>query len=235
MDYDLTSRFYVGVDIGQASDPTAICVGELVTASLKRHLEGQYRRPDGRPLQGYAELQANKPKPEFRIRFLERLQLGMPYPVQASYLAVLINRLPEAAVYLDATGVGRPVSDLFRQAGVKHTAVLITGGSEVTRRSESVGVPKLELISRLQAALHSGELKIAAKIPDAAALVRELQEFRASWSDAGNLMFNAKQGAHDDLVIACALAIWGAKDPGAPPDPSWQPSGFLRDIFNGTS
>jgi hypothetical protein len=217
MDYELSTRYVVGVDVGQASDPTAVCVVEAAKWRLYRNDEARLRRPNGVPRPGYVEAMAEMPKPEYRVRHLERLQLGMPYPLQAAYLVNLIGRIPGASCLLDATGVGRPVSDLFRELGLRHTPVLITAGREVTRKGEFVGVPKLELISRLQASLHAGELKIAAKIPDAAALVRELQEFRASWTESGNLMFNARQGAHDDLVIAAALAVWGSTRSDGPP------------------
>ena len=75
-------------------------------------------------------------------------------------------------------------------------------------------MPKLILVSRLQAALHSNELKIARALPESAAFTRELQEFRASWTEAGHLRFGARQGAHDDLVLAAALAVYGATRPG---------------------
>jgi hypothetical protein len=226
---DMTTRLVIGVDVGQASDPTAVCVVENATWRLSRNTEARLRAPNGKPRYGYAEALAEVPKPEYRIRHLERLQLGMPYPAQAQYLVAMITRIPGASVYLDATGVGRPVSDLFRQSGLGHTAVLITGGREVTNTRGFVGVPKLELISRLQATLHAGELKIASKIPDAQALVRELQEFRASWSESGNLMFNARQGAHDDLVIAAALAVWGSSRSDGPP---WDDPHAAKRLFS---
>ncbi len=40
--------------------------------------------------------------------------------------------------------------------------------------------------------------------------MRELQDFRVSFSTAGNPIFGAREGAHDDLVLAVALAIFGA-------------------------
>jgi hypothetical protein len=39
------------------------------------------------------------------------------------------------------------------------------------------------------------------------------QEFRADFTDSGNLQFGARQGAHDDLVLASALAVWRASRP----------------------
>jgi hypothetical protein len=71
-------------------------------------------------------------------------------------------------------------------------------------------VSKSELISKVQALLHAQELIIEPELADAAVLVRELQDFRVSYSTAGNAIFGAREGAHDDLVLAAALAIFGA-------------------------
>ena len=55
--------------------------------------------------------------------------------------------------------------------------------------------------------------RIAKALPESAVFVKELIEFRASWSESGNLTFNARSGCHDDLVLAAALAVWGANRP----------------------
>jgi hypothetical protein len=44
-------------------------------------------------------------------------------------------------------------------------------------------------------------------------LARELQDFRARFTEAGNATFNAREGAHDDLVLALALAVFGLPRP----------------------
>lgn len=64
-------------------------------------------------------------------------------------------------------------------------------------------------MSKLQALLYSGDLRIANSLPDAAVLVCELQDFRVRFTEAGNATFNAREGAHDDLVLALALAVLG--------------------------
>ncbi len=43
--------------------------------------------------------------------------------------------------------------------------------------------------------------------------MRELQDFRVRYSDAGNATFNAREDAHDDLVLALALAVFGLSRP----------------------
>ncbi len=73
-------------------------------------------------------------------------------------------------------------------------------------------MPKVTLVSRLQALLHSGDLRIPRALPDAAVLTRELQEFRVKYTDAGNATFNAREGEHDDLVLALAIAVFGLSE-----------------------
>jgi len=69
------------------------------------------------------------------------------------------------------------------------------------------------LVSWVQTLLHTGQLKVAAGMADAPALLRELQDFRVTFTSLGNAIFNARQGAHDDLVFAVSLAVFGAAQP----------------------
>jgi hypothetical protein len=64
----------------------------------------------------------------------------------------------------------------------------------------------------MQVLLQSGGLQIASGIPHGATLVAEMAEMRVKVTTAGNLQFGAwREGAHDDLVLAVALACWGAR------------------------
>jgi hypothetical protein len=110
------------------------------------------------------------------------------------------------------------VFDLFTYAGISPTGVLITGGAVETGHGAICGVPKLTLVSRLQALLHQGQLKIQKDLSEAETLVRELQDFRVEFTATGHLTFNARAGKHDDLVLALAIAIWRAYGGGMP---SW--------------
>jgi hypothetical protein len=163
-------------------------------------------------------LDESLPPPEYNLRHLERLPLGTNYPAQVQYVACLLRREPlashDTATYVDQTGVGRAVFDMFRQARLPHLyGVTITGGNEVTHDVGGWHVAKLELVSRLQALLHSKELAVEPTLEDAPALLKELQDFRVKFSTAGNPIFGAREGAHDDIVLATALAIFGATQP----------------------
>lgn len=206
------SKWCVGIDIGQASDPTAFCAVERVSWELEPQWQRLNIYPNGYMRPNVKAIVDRKPSDELRVRALQRLPLGIPYPEQCELLASMLSNsnLENASVFLDATGVGKPISDLFRKAGIKHKPIWISGGRVEQQHGGGYSVPKLHLISRLQAALHSGELKIARALPEAAAFTRELQEFRVSWTEAGHARFGARQGAHDDLVLAAALAVYGA-------------------------
>lgn len=196
--------FAVGIDIGQAHDPTAICVASKVVTTTLNPAHAAYHK---------------LPPPRFEVSHLERLRLGMPYPQQVDHLEGLLSRSPldrlRPRVLVDYTGVGRPVFDMFagRRSLRRAQGVVITGGRDISSTREGWSVPKGELVSKLQALLHAGDLRIAASLPDAAVLARELQDFRVRFTDAGNATFNAREGAHDDLVLALALAVFGLSRP----------------------
>ncbi len=154
----------------------------------------------------------------YQVGHLERMPLGTPYPGIVAHVGRLLGKLPDPELIIDYTGVGRPVFDLFTYAGISPVGVLITGGAVETRYGATCGVPKLTLVSRLQALLHQGQLKIQKELSEVETLVRELQDFRVEFTATGHLTFNARAGKHDDLVLALAIAIWRAYGGGMP---SW--------------
>jgi hypothetical protein len=108
------------------------------------------------------------------------------------------------------TGVGRPVFDMCKRAGLRPHGILITAGNKVTSDGTISHVPKQTLVSQLEARLHSGELKIAAGLADAPALAGELKDFARKVSESGRVTFNARSGSHDDLVLAVAIALFAS-------------------------
>jgi hypothetical protein len=147
----------------------------------------------------------------FQVGHLERMPLGTPYPGIVAHVGRLLAKLPAGTeLIIDFTGVGRPVFDMFVYSGISPLGVLITGGTAETSDGATRSVPKLTLVSRLQALLHEGRLKILRELAEAETLVRELQDFRVEFTAAGHLTFNARSGKHDDLVLALAIAVWRA-------------------------
>ena len=98
--------------------------------------------------------------------------------------------------------------------------VTITSGHKETRDEGFYRVPKRDLVIGLQLLLQRGELQIAAELPFAQTLIDEMMAMEVRVSTAGNEQFAAwREGTHDDLVFAVALACWNAQN-AYPNDPA---------------
>jgi hypothetical protein len=166
-----------------------------------------------------ARLRSRPPAIHQNVVFLHRFQLGTPYPSIAEELARLLDQLPvmeeSPALWVDATGVGRPVLEVMRDLGLRPRGVTITGGVDpVVNSFSDVRVPKRQLVGTLQLALQTRRLKIAATLPGLRVLVSELESFKVRVSNTGSETFEAwSAGVHDDTVLALALAVWGGEHP----------------------
>jgi hypothetical protein len=184
--------FYIGLDLGQAQDYTALTIIE------RKHFN------------------YSLPREQYHVRHLERPKLGTPYPAIVEKVQDLVQSnklLNQAALVVDATGVGAPVVDLFRKIGLVPIAITITGGNAVTRERGGYRVPKRDLVTTLQVLFQSGRLKVAAELPEARLLVEELLNFRVKINvrTAHDSYEAWREGIHDDLVLAVALACWYAE------------------------
>jgi hypothetical protein len=191
---------FVGLDLGQAKDFTAIAAVE------RAELKGGWD-PAAFAWRKMASL---------RLRYLERVALGTPYP-EVVERVVGLTRSDELAghchLVVDATGVGRPVVDLLRRAGpgCPILPVTITGGDAESRDGAYYRAPKRDVIVGLHVLLQSGELKIAGGLRHGAALAAEMAEMRVKVTPAGREQYGAwREGAHDDLVFAVAGVLGGA-------------------------
>jgi hypothetical protein len=117
---------------------------------------------------------------------------------------------------IDGTGVGRGVVDMFRTSRdqvCRIVPVLITAGNKAAQENGYWHVPKKDLVSAVQILLQTGRLKIA-DVPERATLLAELQGFEVKITAAANATYGAwREGLHDDLVLALALAVWYAQRP----------------------
>ncbi|MBI3789940.1 MAG: hypothetical protein HY275_03580 [Gemmatimonadetes bacterium] len=217
------SRFTLAVDLGQTIDPTAVAVLEAHTRRDAVH--AQYEAPDSE-LAKLVQLDWFKTVPDrsgslkypdrlvhLDVRHLVRLPLRMPYPEQVAYVASLLRRAPlnggRTRLVVDQTGVGRPVMDLLRRGGLRPIGITITAGDKWSHaEGGDYRVSKLLLVSQLQAMLNDGTLRIAKDLSERQALVTELMDFRANISEAGYTRFGAREGTHDDLVLAVAIGAW---------------------------
>lgn len=216
---DLETRpdysYIAGVDLGQSRDPSALIVAKMTvgTIDIDRGSGRQVRRT-------YFEGGAT-----YDIGHIERLPLGTKYPAVVTHtrsvIAALQGERPkhDVALVVDRTGVGRAVGDLMTEetVGVAPVLVTITGGDAVTKADDGgYGVPKRELASVIQALLQTSRLRLAEDQPFLEELKSELAGFRAKIKLSGSVSFEAgedwRSAAHDDLVLALALAVWAGEN-----------------------
>jgi hypothetical protein len=186
------SYYFVGLDLGQSADYTALAIAERIV-----------------PLEG---------KPLYYFRYLERLKLGTPYPEQVAHVKDVLEQPTlkgKVTLALDYTGVGRPVADMFKYArmqGALYT-IGIHGGDKVLWDETDkylVKVPKRDLVAVVQVLLQSGRLKVAEALPEAKTLIKELLNFQVKIDpQTAHDSYSAwRENIHDDLLLAVALACW---------------------------
>ena len=195
------AKFYVGLDLGQASDYTAIAVAERV-----EDLGAEETVKEGNEYQ-------------LHIRHLERFR-DVRYLEVSEHVKRLLGAPPlqkNSKLAVDATGVGAAVVDMLRgSAGLTFDAVTITGGDTQSRAGYgSYRVPKRDLVGGLQVLFQSGRLKIASSLELAEVLRGELLNFRVKIDPktAHDAYSHWREAEHDDLVLAAALAVWSARKP----------------------
>ncbi|MDQ3255390.1 MAG: hypothetical protein M3R15_16070 [Acidobacteriota bacterium] len=196
-------EYIIGLDLGQMSDYAALALLEMTDTG---------RDAD---------------KPEFDVTYLHRWPIGTPYPKIVEGVAKMLDsptfchrrigvpvhlekvRTP-TTLAVDGTGVGRPVVDTFaeRNLPAQLLPITITGGHRAHSERGGWLVPKRILVSTLQVALQNKRLRIAKKLPEAATLAKELQDFQLTFTENANDTYEGRKGAHDDLVLAVALGLW---------------------------
>src|SRR5258705_6715441 len=98
------ARIFVGLDLGQSQDPSALSVVERAEVFPGAMDWVTYDRR--RPLR-------------FRVRYLERMVLGTPYPKVVERVRQVVGRWAQKGQWtlvMDATGLGTAVLDMLRKA-----------------------------------------------------------------------------------------------------------------------
>jgi len=194
--------FFIGLDLGQTQDPSTVAVVEKV-------------QPVAEVVYGMRIEREPVGDPAYHVRHLERFPLGTTYPAIVDRVKVLLSTPPlagSARLVVDQTGVGRAVVDYIRDQGLEMTAVTITAGDSVARDGQDYRVPKRDLVGVCQVLLQNGRLKLARDMPLVPVLVKELLDFKVRVTAAANDVFGTwREGQHDDLVLALALAVWYAE------------------------
>jgi hypothetical protein len=209
-----------GLDLGQVGDFTALAVLEKT--------EGDAR---GKAL--------------YDCHHLQRFDLGSEYTEICSRVAALVSGPPYAGNYItlavDASGVGRPVVEMLRRHNMPVTLkpIVITGGHQWSKNEDGYyHVPKLDLVGCMKVVGPASRLRIASDVPARDLLMRELRTFQIKISKAANEIYEAREGANDDLVLAVAMAVWvgenvftGAWQPKTHPGQASEISKMPKGVF----
>ena len=189
--------YYCGLDLGQSKDYSAFCTLERIGTCIENFT--------------------------YQCRFLHRWPLKTRYTdIVEDVLkwtnspTVTKNVQHRTILAIDQTGVGAAVVDLFRRSEMrsKLVPIMITAGSQITKDSYSIKIPKRELVGVVAVALQNHTLRISPELPLSEMLIKELENFNAKITDAGHAGFGAamdwRVGNNDDLVLAVSMALWCA-------------------------
>lgn len=194
------SNFVIGLDLGQASDYTALAIVEKQFRTVIKN-------------NAYVEELSG-----LHCRHLERYALGTLYPTIVSKVGDLLQMplLRGAQLVLDATGVGRGVADMFTVAGVtpKPKKVVVTSGDSLNTAGGYLRVPKRDLVAAVQVPLQAKELKFADGLALGPTLVQEMLNFKIRITESAHDTYGSwRENEHDDLIFAVMLACWWARRP----------------------
>ena len=183
----------IGIDIGQRRTSTGICVTERERRGTEDH---------------------------FLVRHLERLEPGTRFPAMVDRASALVDSIDRRGqdrilVYLDVTGLGDPIYQLFSRSNSKAYWMSVSfnhGDRQVLTGGSDISLGKAYLVVRLQTLLQLGRLHLP-KTPEAETLARDLLDYQIEVGPDDNERSGAfSVGTQDDLVTALGLAV-SAKTP----------------------
>ena len=194
--------YVLGLDLGLPHEYTALAVVQIPTVP-----------PDAPPSQR---------RPSFVLGHLERFPLGTSYreiwETTCDVLQSLPSQPPGHVLVVDKTAVGNEVVQMVEGLWKKDFGlflpVTITLGHGVVRQ-KGVGwcVPKKELVGALLALFQRRRLILPRGLMHRDLLITELINFKMNVPVVRpeQMLETWRDGQHDDLVFAAALAAWVGK------------------------
>ncbi len=118
--------------------------------------------------------------------------------IQKAEALALLRAYPNLSVLIDSTGMGDPIAQDLRAAGLTIEDVVFT-----PKR-------KGELVENLSVAIDHGYLAVPDQ-DETQWLLDELRAYREIKQPSGAIRYSAPEGQHDDGVTALMLAAWGLR------------------------
>ena len=190
-------RYWLGCDLGQKQDPTAVIV-------IKDYAHPEWQ--NARQVLGKRH----------RVIVYADHFIGYSYPDIVSHLIRTMTREPlrnSVQLVIDATGLGRVISDLLQEARVEHIAMQSTVGQNWSRKGRYVNVGKHAMIENLSILFSSSDLTFAKDLPLRDHIMSELETFQLEMTNAGlPIITQGRRGQHHgDLSIATAVAAFASQ------------------------
>jgi hypothetical protein len=185
-------RYWIGADLGQANDYSAVCV-----------IKDQQ-------LPVYDGLRVALGARNRTIVYADKFR-GVSYVDVVDHLIKLRNAPPfggKSELVIDGTSIGRVVSDMLWEQGVDHAAVQMTGGQEWRRSGRYVNASKTLMIENLAVLFAAGDLTFAHDLPLRKEIEEDLASFTTQTTAAGNQIITQSRNAsgHGDLGIGLIVA-----------------------------
>jgi hypothetical protein len=220
--------YFIGLDLGQARDYTAVVVLEHTeTYAVPPPKTGR----DAFEMVGIGDSTGKPSRPisftptaeTYHVRYCRRFPLGTPYPEIVRWTSTQVRNIMTRArvgLIIDATGVGRAILDMFRDAQLKVVPVNVTSGQYDNFAKGVWNVPKKDLASATKFLLDKKVLKIEDPTDNtsgdndlyisSAELIGEIQNFRIKINErTRHESYGAwRENDHDDLVFALFLTCW---------------------------
>jgi hypothetical protein len=232
---EVVTELLCGLDLGQQADPTALILLECTRTVVYPKPSGQgwtFRNLDGSDPVQYAFDGATftqqpshwRPMPkrepaQYTVRTIHEYPLKTPYVAiveDVQRMVAHLGREQRLTLFVDQTGVGRPVCELFERAlGGIVMPVTITSGHSVSREGGAYHVPKKDLIGAVQLVLEQQRIRFPKLSLNARKLVKELQNYEYRITAHANIVYNPRQDSvHDDLILALSMPIWWSERQG---------------------
>lgn len=132
------------------------------------------------------------------VTHIERFR-ELDWPIQRQRIMKTWEKLGKPPAVIDATGVGDPVTQDLKYAGMFTKPFVFTGSS------------KVPLFEGLCMAFEENKVRVPdRRHPLCETILHELSIFEAKHSSSGHMTLSAPSGKHDDICCALALAYRGA-------------------------
>lgn len=207
-----TGEAWVGVDLGARVDRSAIVVVEPVQVRTMIYYGDpvgeatSYRAGTRTTVPTYADAEERR-HDGYEVAEIIRMDQGAPHSETLARLIDVYARYRPRVCNFDDTGLGVGFHEYVRQAHAAGHLTPMPRGVTFTTQT------KFDVISALDRLVDEGRIRVP-NIPGADKLRQELQDYRYRYTATGNITTgSATAAAHDDLVIATALAVfptrWG--------------------------